>query len=70
MRSKVNWSALSFCESKDIFSCFERRYPTYIVMDLRCGVFFVNEVPTFVCVAALQAKSSQHLCSVVLRFWL
>lgn len=57
MRSNVNWSAFNFCVSTDIFSCFGRRYPTYIVMDLRSGVFFVNDVPTFVFVKELQAKS-------------
>lgn len=69
MRSKVNWSAFSFCASADIFSCFERRYPTYIVMNLRSRVFFVNEVPTFVSARGLQAKSRQHFSGVILRFW-
>jgi len=66
MRSKVNWSALSFCASADIFSCFERRYPTYIVMNLRSGVFFVNDVPTFAVGLGLEAESRKDFSGMVL----
>ena len=39
---------------------------TYIVMNLRSGVFFVNEVPTFAVGLGLQAESGEDFSGVVL----
>jgi|GEM_PF-747314 hypothetical protein len=38
-------------------------------MNLRSGVFFVNEVPTFAHVILLNAESSEDFSGVVLGFW-
>jgi hypothetical protein len=38
-------------------------------MNLRSGVFFVNEVPTFAHVILLNAESSEDFSGVVLCFW-
>lgn len=39
-------------------------------MNLRCGVLFVNDVPTFKDAIASEAKSSEYFCCVVLCLWL
>ena len=38
-------------------------------MNLRSGVFFVNEVPTFANVVFLKAESSEDFSGVVFCFW-